>query len=561
MYRKATTAIAPTLLMLIALMVIPAWISRDTLSSLAIGTPNKNRQQKTAARAWPMFGGTPQRNMVNLVETNIPPDWELDKGKEKNLKWVAQLGNKTYAGPVIAGGKIFVGTNNANPRNPAITGDRGILMCFDQKTGKFLWQAVHDKLATGRVNDWPLIGITSTPCVEGNRLYYVSNRCELICADTEGFLDGKNDGVQDEKNRSKTDADIVWRLDMRKSLKVFPRCNSSSSPLVVGDLVFVVTGNGVDKDWINIPNPLAPSFIAVNKRTGKLVWGDNAPTAAFPKAIQGKARMAAVQRLRNQGKLILSGQWSSPVYADVMGHPQVIFPGGDGWLRAFEPQTGNLIWKFDCNPKPAPGKNIRNHFIATPVVYQNKLYIGVGENPEFDQDPGHLWCIDLWRATRNGPRNRNRDVSPVNNNFNPQAKVNANSALHWHYGGPTPRAAVVKLRRRYYFGRTLSTCAIHDGLVYITELDGYLHCLDAQTGQPYWSHNFHESIWSSPFWVDGKIYVGTDDKWMYVFAHGRKKRLLNEMEMYGRVRCTPVAANRVLYVATQSHLYAIASGQ
>src|SRR5262249_11022327 len=154
--------------------------------------------------------------------------------------------------------KIFVGTNNSNPRNPKITGDKGVIMCFRESDGKFLWQIVHDKLPAGRVNDWPEEGICSSPFVEGNRVYYVSNRCELICADTEGLADG-NQGVQDGQYKSETDGDIIWRLDMIKELHVFPHNLSTCSPLVAGDTVFLITSNGVDEGHINIPQPKAPS--------------------------------------------------------------------------------------------------------------------------------------------------------------------------------------------------------------------------------------------------------------------------------------------------------------
>mgnify|MGYP002397267461 FL=1 len=138
-----------------------------------------------------MWGGTPQRNMVSSMK-NLPVSWDIKTGK--NVKWKADLGSQSYGNPVVAAGKVFVGTNNENPRNPAIAGDKGVLMCFRESDGKFLWQAVSNKLATGQVNDWPYQGVCSSPLVEGNRLYYVTNRGELVCLDTEGFLDGKNDG-------------------------------------------------------------------------------------------------------------------------------------------------------------------------------------------------------------------------------------------------------------------------------------------------------------------------------------------------------------------------------
>src|SRR5207249_3088730 len=126
----------------------------------------------------------------------------------------------------------------------------------------FLWQAVHDKLPAGRVVDWPLQGICSSPVVEGDRLYYVSNRCELVCADVNG----------DPANPGK--AKFIWTLDMMSKLNVYPHNLAECSPLLVGDLLFLTTSNGVDEGHINIPAPRAPSFIAVNKKDGSVVWQD-----------------------------------------------------------------------------------------------------------------------------------------------------------------------------------------------------------------------------------------------------------------------------------------------
>src|SRR5262249_23682519 len=142
----------------------------------------------TPTDGWIMFGGSPSRNMVDLVNKNVPAEWNVEKGQEKNIKWVADVGSKAYGGPVISGGKVFIGTTNEKPRDPKIKGDKGVLMCFRESDGEFLWQQVHDKLPAGRVNDWPQEGICSTPVLEGDRLYYVSNRCEVIGSNTDGKI-------------------------------------------------------------------------------------------------------------------------------------------------------------------------------------------------------------------------------------------------------------------------------------------------------------------------------------------------------------------------------------
>ena len=579
-------------------LILSGMFGKFDFSTSLLSAPTLPQSQPPAKNDWPMYGGSPQRNLVNLGEKNLPTTWNIQEGKRRNVKWIASLGSRAYGCPVIAGGKVFIGTNNEEPRNPAILGDKGIMACFRESDGKFLWQAVHDKLPSGHVNDWPREGIPSMPVVEGNRLYYVSNRCELICADTEGFLDGRNDGVQDERYQGPTDADIIWRLDMMKDFNVFPHNLAMCSPLVMGELVFVITSNGVDESHVHLPSPEAPSFLAVNKRTGRVVWQDNSPTKRMLElSPKDRDDNAIFKRMVDRGEIVQHGQWSSPTFANVDGRTQVIFPGGDGWLRAFEPETGKLIWKFDGNPKAAKfilgGRGARNDFIAAAAVYDNRLYIGVGQDPEHGEGVGHLWSIDLTRAVALGARNKDHDVSPVNDVFDPKAPENKDSALAWHFGGmpdakqakaaqqawredmsvwaanliaalATNRPLAVGMldtsspvTRDFVFGRTLSNCAVHDNLVYAAELSGFLHCLDARTGAKYWTHDLKAGIWGSPFVADGKVYIGTEDGDVWVFEDNKKRRLLSVVEVFHGVKGTPVAANGVLYLATDRFLMAL----
>ena len=448
-----------------------------------------------------MWGGGPDRNMVSEAR-NLPVAWDV--ARKANVRWVAELGTQTFGNPVVSGGKIFIGTNNGQPRNPAITGDKGVLMCFAASDGRFLWQAVHDKLAAGNSQDWQDIGLCSAPCVVGNRLYYVSNRGELVCADTEGFLDNQNDGpITDEPRAGKTDADLVWVLDMIGALGVVPMYASASSPLVVGDLVFVLTGNGVDDKTGEVKTAKAPSFAAVHRETGAVVWTDNSP-----------------------GERILAGQWSSPAYGIVNGEPQVVFPGGDGWLYAFEPQTGKLIWKFNCQANQTPpgnGKQPKNQLVATPVYYDNKVFIAIGQDPESGDGEGCLWAVD---ATGRG------DVT--------------GSAGRWHIAGKE-------------FGRSASTVAIRDGLLYAAEVGGYLNCLDVRTGQRYWRFDLKATVWASPLVADGRVYISNADGDVWVFKHGKDKAdVLATNHLPGSVHGTVIATDGVLYLADRSHLYAIA---
>ncbi len=135
---------------------------------------------------WPQWGGSPSRNNTPGGK-NIATKWDTKSGE--NIKWVAQLGSQTYGNPVVANGHVYVGSNNGAgylKRYPAKV-DLGVLLCFDESTGDFLWQHSSEKLPTGRVHDWPLQGICCAPIVDGKRLWYVTSRGEVMCLDTEGF--------------------------------------------------------------------------------------------------------------------------------------------------------------------------------------------------------------------------------------------------------------------------------------------------------------------------------------------------------------------------------------
>jgi outer membrane protein assembly factor BamB len=470
---------------------------------------------------WSMFGGSPSRNMVNLTTTGLSHEFPIDDITDEKphvlgsrIKWKATLGSRSYSQPIVVGGRILIGTNNDNPRNRRDRGkptdddpdgpakDKGILMCFSRADGKFLWQMVHDKLETGQVNDWPHEGMVSTPTVEGNRAYYTSNRCEVVCLDLNGFDDG-NQGFQKEQYRDDIDGDVIWTFDLMKELKVFPHNMSICSPVIVGDLLFVITANGVDENHLNVTFPEAPSFVCLNKTTGKLVWSSNLP-----------------------GRNIMHGQWSSPAYGIIGGVPQVIFPAGDGWLYAFDPPSGKLLWKFDCNPKGSVyelgAKGTKSDFIALPVIYKEKIFIGTGQDPEHLEGVGHFWCID--------PAGRSGDISAelvIDAKAKPpRSRPNPNNGAVWHYGGVDTRPYS---KRDNVFSRTISTACIVDDIVYIAELAGYVQCLDARTGKKYWQWDTKSNIWGSCYYVDGKVLVANEDGDLYFFKHEKNPAVIDEM--------------------------------
>lgn len=516
-------------------------------------------------RWWNQWAGSSARNNTP-VGKNIPAEFEpgdfdaktgeWTPGTGKNVKWVARLGSQSYGNPVVADGKVFVGTNNGAAwlkRYPSDT-DLGCLLCFNEADGKFLWQHSSEKLASGRVNDWPQQGICCAPYVEGKRGWFVTSRGEVVCFDTEGFHDGENNGpFKNEKVQEKDEADVIWVLDMMGQLGVFQHNMCSCSITCTGDILWVNTSNGVDEGHVNIPAPNAPSFLAVDKNTGKVIWSDKSP-----------------------GINILHGQWSSPTYAVLGGVPQAMFAGGDGYLYSFKGEAtpdgkAELLWKFDANPKESiyilGGRGTRNEIIGTPVVYEGLVYLAVGQDPEHGEGQGHLWCIDptkrgdvspelafdLAKPDKPMPHKRMQAVDPKKNEA---ARPNPNSALVWHYS-EFDQNGNGKIEFEETMHRTCGTVTIKDGFLYIPDFSGLFHCLDAKTGKPYWTHDLFAATWGSALIVDDKVYVGDEEGKVNVFKLGAEKEILAENNMGNSVYSTPVVANNILYIANKTHVFAI----
>jgi HEAT repeat protein/outer membrane protein assembly factor BamB len=430
-----------------------------------------------------------------------PDDWDIQTGR--NIVWSVGLGDETYGRPVVSNGVVYVGTDNGRKMNPAYRDESGVLLAFRSKDGAFLRQDVAPRVNRG-LGDFLLPSTTGTPYVEGDRLYYVTAECQLRCLDTQGFGDGENDGpFRDEPFRDADAADIVWELDICGRLGVFPHEATNSDVLAIGDLLIVSTSNGQNQGHTRVPSPRAPSLIAVDKRSGNVVW-----------------------RAIGPGANVMHGQWCSPAAANVNGRTQVLFGGGDGWLRAYDPDSGRELWRFDGNPAeakwlPRPGVFSRSSIIASPVYGDGRVFIAMGQDPSHGDGPSLLHA-----------------VSP-----NGQGDVTKSRSL-W-----TCRQV----------GRVVGTPVFKDGLLYVGDLGGVVHCLDAATGAVVWTHDTRAPIWGCLLAAKDRLYVGNTDGVMTVLQMGRRKKELARIEMDAPLYSRPAAVGDALYLATANRLYMISA--
>jgi len=458
-------------------------------------------------------------------ETGLPETFDPATGK--NIKWVAPLGTQTYSTPVAAGGRVLIGTNNDRPRDPHHKGDRGVLLCLDEKDGSLCWQLVVPKLIPALYRDWPRTGICSPATVEGDRVYIVSNRGEVMCLDLNGLTDG-NDGPYKDEGRhmitrggksetvTKTDADIIWLFDMQSEAGVHQHDSAHSSILLHDRYLYINTSNGLDDRHKFIPAPDAPSLIVLDKTTGRLV----------------------AQEEEKISTRIFHCTWSSPAAGDVNGRALVFFCGGDGVCYAFDglrstlekPEVQKLknLWRFDCDPT-APKENLhqylRNHqespsnIKSMPVFHRGRVYVTYGGDIWWGKRQSWLKCFD---ATGTSDVTNSREV--------------------WLY----------ELN-----SHCCSTPSIQNGLVFVADCGGYIHCVDDGTGKPYWTHDTGDEIWASTLVADGKVYIGTRRGNFWVFVADRNKKILSSIKLDSPIHGSPIAANGMLYIATMKKLYAV----
>jgi outer membrane protein assembly factor BamB len=479
---------------------------------------------------WPQWGGKNDRNMVSpevglpetfTIPSKVASSGPIDMTGSKNLRWAAQVGVNCYGSPVISQGKVLVATSPV-PYDTKYTGNRGTILCLDEKTGAFIWQYSVQRPNTGNLAGITTLGFCNSPTVDGDRVYALG-WADVVCLALDGQKDKRPSmpgetayiAGKDKITLGETDAKVLWRFDIVKEMGIAAHDTLASCALVVGDLVFVSTGNGVKQDHKTYSTPDAPCFIALDKNTGKLVAVDD-------EKIGGKT---------------FHGQWSSPTLATIDGKQQIIWGGGDGVCYSFDPVPVEVpgqtvkrikkIWSRDLNyEKNAEGvleKNTKaykakggpSEIISTPIVYDGKVYVSTGQDWTHAIDKAHLTCLD-----------------------------------------PTKTGEAPIIWDRQDIPMQVSTPAIADGLLYTADLRGKVWCIDAATGKDVWVNESGAQFRSSCLIADGKVYIPDSRGKLFVFAHGREKKLLATIDLKAAAAGMPVAANGTLYVATARALFA-----
>ena len=497
---------------------------------------------------WPQWGGNdPGRNTVS-TETGLPDSFDAKGDTLRNVRWMTPLGQHIYGNPTVADGRVWVGTDDV-----LLGGDErfhrtrgGMVWCLEEATGRMLWRLVvpersADRLPAGAHYGQQYNGTCSSAAVAGKRGFVMTSACEVVCLDVNGQADGNDGPFKDEARYmagegrppvalGPRDADILWVYDLVDQLGVCPHDVAGCSPLVDGRILYTETCNGVDGPHKKCLRSDAPSFIALDTETGRLLATDT----------------------EGLGRTMWHCLWAPPSLGVVRGKKLVFFGGGDGICYAFEalkavpekPVHFKKVWQYDCVPrrysepegkpfdyyigdkrkKYSTNKNDGtflgpSEIISTPVFYAGRVYVAIGQDPAHGRGRGLLHCID---ATKTGDITKRGCV--------------------WTYDA---------------LERTLSSVVIAGGLLYAVDLAGRVHCLDAATGKPHWVYETHAETWASPLVADGKLFIKTTKR-LHVFALGREPKLLAEVAVGSP--SSPIAANGTLFVSSAKSLYAVQKG-
>ncbi len=353
-----------------------------------------------------------------------------------NIAWTVDLPGRGLSGPIIVGDRVYL-TASSGFRQ-----DRLHVICFDADSGKKIWHRQFQ--ATGRTMSHPkMCNATPQPASDGERIFAFYSSNDLICLDLDGNL--------------------LW---FRGLTHDFPNASNSlgmaSSPVVVGNQVIVQVENASD------------SFAtALDVQTGEHTW----------------------KIARPQGN-----NWTSPVILNGRGpnEKMVVLQSGEH-LIAYDPQTGQEIWKHTAECERIPSSVIAGDMLFVPSEGLTALrYIPDSDAPEV-----------VWQDNKLGPGT----ASPI-----------------------------------YYDGRLFSV-----------KRGNILAAADAQTGELQWQLRLKGPFSGTPVIAGDKMYLFSEKGLAQVVdLTGEKGKIVHTAEFVDTILCSPAAVNGALYVRSDQHLWKIA---
>jgi outer membrane protein assembly factor BamB len=252
------------------------------------------------AEDWPSFRGTDRSGVYRGGK--LLSRWP-DAGP--TLLWENRGAGRGYATVAVAGGRLFTLGDGVSTQADADE----YLSCFDEQTGKPIWQVKTGPAWNQGRESWQ--SSRSTPTVDGDRVFVITPFGQLICCQV-------------------SDGTPIWQVHLMDDLGGV-KADSwgySESPLVDGDRVIVTPGG-----------PQA-TVVALDKRTGARLW--------------------TCQRAEDKG----AGH-ACVVISQVQGRRIYVQNTANGPI-GIDPDSGTLLWE---HPLPPPVAFIPTPIIKDDLVF------------------------------------------------------------------------------------------------------------------------------------------------------------------------------------------------
>jgi outer membrane protein assembly factor BamB len=279
---------------------------------------------------------------------------------------------------------------------------------------------------------------------------------------------------------------------------------------------------------------------------------------------------------------------SAPLYCD--GH---VYKGADiGKMQAFDAETGALTWEYAVT-----GATPRKGIWSTPVVDGVRLYFGayngvvycldrrtgqeiwtnslgdwVGASPLVVAKHNLLYIgVEMARPWSKGSMvaldmdsgEKVWEVFTKNYQHGSAGYCRKHDLLIWPSAdhvtlGMSPRTGEVMWS--FATQRSVKGSVAVDearGLAAFASFDKSIYVIDAATGALLLKHATDEICYTTPLFVDGRLFCGSGDKHLYVFDV-KERRLIKKIPMHARVYGAPCLVDGVVMVgANNGRLMAI----
>jgi len=428
-----------------------------TLSSAGFAEANGTQ------RHWNQFRG-PQGDGT-ATQARLPTEF----GEAKNVRWKTAIHDEGWSSPVVWGDQVWVTTGRKD-------GSELFALCVDLTTGKVVHDIkVFEVSEPQAAYDGYNTHATPTPIVEEGRIYVHFGAYGTACLDT------------------RTGA----RLWERRELQCDHRVRPASSPIMDGDLLFLVY-DGVDVQFI----------AALDKKTGATRWQRERKSGVDFEATLKAAGITDTKGTAKKKPNDNRKAYATPTILEHQGKKQLVSPAAEVTI-SYDPATGEELWRVRHE---GWGWNS-----ACRPIYDNGLvYVITG------------FARQLLAIRPDGT------------------------------GDVTDTRVVWKTRKGV---PSISSPVIAEGLLFmVDDQGGIVSCLDAKTGVELGKERlgYGSRHWASPLSADGKVYFFSKEGDVTEIASAREFRVLANHQFDEGFTAGPAIVGNALILRSASHLYCVA---